>query len=101
MQSAPAHTLEESWDPSPPVAFLVSVVRELPGWRSGCGWKGGGGGGGAAAVDLSASTRVRPGHRLAQAKDRKQVVLLRPRQGGVLRGPSLGVERPPGWVTLS
>lgn len=52
---------------------------------------------GAAAVELSARAWVRPGHWLAQAKDRKQVVLLRPRQGRVSRGPCLGVKRPPGW----
>lgn len=42
-------------------------------------------------------TWVRPGHRPAQAKDRKQVALLRPRQGGVLGGLCLGVGRPAGW----
>lgn len=95
MQSAPAHTLMESCDPSPPVAFLFSVVRAA---RLAFGVRlDRQGRAGAAAVDLSARAWVRPGHWLARAKDRKQVASLRPRQGGVLRGPCLGVERPPGW----
>lgn len=39
-QSAPAHPLSESCDPSSPEAFLFPGVRELPGWRSGWGWTG-------------------------------------------------------------
>lgn len=47
-------------------------------------------------------TWVRPGHRPVQAKDRKQVALLRPRQGGVLGGPCLGMGvHQKRWVTLS
>lgn len=36
----PAHTLRESCAQSSPVAFLFSVVRQLPGWPLGWGWSG-------------------------------------------------------------
>jgi hypothetical protein len=42
----------------------------------------------------SVMTRVRPGHRPAQAKDRKQVALLRLRRGGARGGPRRGARRP-------